>query len=106
MPWSRRLDTESYAAELSAASTVGAARRVYASLRKHEALHWNAADKVRSDDFFNIFFLDEAVPDRLGIDNDCRPMLTLIETPRLIDPDSSAQPFELTPRLEGLADGE
>ena len=98
---------ESFSPELNfdATSTVGTVRSVNASLRKHEARHWNAADEVRSDDFFNIFLLDEAVPDRLGIDNDCRPMLTLIKTPRLIDPDSSPQPFEIAPRLQGLANG-
>ena len=99
-------NTESYAPELNAASPVGTARSVYASLRKHEALYWSAADKVRLNDFFNIFHLDEAVPDRLGIDDNRRPMLTLIETPRLVDPDCCLQPFELTPRLKGLADGE
>ncbi len=85
---------------------MGTARSVYASLRKHEALHWSATDKVGLNDFFNIFRLDEAVPGRLGIDDDCRPMLTLIETPRLVDPDSCPQPFELAPRLQGLADGD
>ncbi len=80
-------------------------RSVYASLRKHEAFHRNAADKVRLNDFFNIFRLDEPVPNRLGIDDDGRPMLTLIETPRLVDPYSCPQPFELAPGLEGLADG-
>ncbi len=85
---------------------MGTARRVDASFRKHEALHRNASDEMRLNDFFNIFHLDESVPHRLGIDDDSRPMLTLIETPRLIDPDSRAQPFELAPRLQGLADGE
>ncbi len=90
---------ESSPAELNAASTVGTVRSVYASLRKHEPLHRSAADKVRLNDFFNIFRLDEAVPNRLGIDDDCRPMLTLIETPRLVDPDCCLQPFELATRL-------
>ncbi len=71
-------NTESYVPELNTASTVGTARSVYASLRKHEAFHRSTADKVRLNDFFNIFSLDEAVPDRLGIDDDCRPMLALI----------------------------
>ncbi len=60
---------------------------------------------MRLNDFFNIFRLDEALPDRLEIDDDGRPMLTLIETHRLVDPDSCPQPFELAPRLQGLADG-
>ena len=42
-------------------------RRVYAFLRKHETFHRSAADKVRLDDFFNIFPLDEAVSDRARI---------------------------------------
>ncbi len=99
-------NTESYAPELNAASTVGTARSVYTSLRKYEALHRSAADKVRLNDFFNIFRLDEAVPNRFGIDDDCRTMLTLIETPRLVNPDSCPQPFELAPRLQGLTDGD
>ncbi len=74
--------------ELNASSTVRTARSVYAALRQHEALHRSAADEVRLNDFFHIFHLDEAVPNRLGIDDDCRPMLTLIEAPRLVDPDS------------------
>ena len=99
-------NTESYAPELNAAAAVGAARSVDASLRKHEALHWSAADKVRLNDFSKIFHFDEAVPNRLGIDDDCRPVLTLIETPRPVDPDSLPQPFELAPRLQSLADGD
>ena len=97
---------ESSTAELNTASTVGTARSVYASLREHEALHRNAADKVRSNDFFNIFGFDEAVPSRFGINDDCRPMLTLIETSRLVDPDSCPQSFELATRLKSLADGD
>ena len=53
-------------------------RRVDASIRKHKALHWNAANKVRVNDFLNIIRINEAVPDRLGIDDDCRTMLALI----------------------------
>ena len=74
---------ESFSPELNldAASTVGTVRSVNASVRKHEALYWNAADEVRLDNFFYIFLLDEAVPNRFGIDSDCRPVLALIETP-------------------------
>ena len=99
-------NAESYIPELNAASTVGTARSVYATLRKHQAFHRSAADKVRLNDFFNIFRFDEAVPNRLGIDDDCRPVLTLIETPRPVEPDSLPQPFELAPRLQSLADGD
>ena len=81
-------------------------RGVNASFRKHEAFHWSAADKVRLNDFFNIFRFDEAVPNRLGIDDDRRAMLTLVETRRLVDSDSCRQPFEFAPHFQGLADGD
>ena len=85
---------------------MGTVLGVNASFRKHEAFHWSAADKVRLNDFFNIFSLDEPVPNRFGIDDDCRSMLTLVETRRLVDSDSRRQPFEFAPHLQGLADGE
>lgn len=42
---------------------------------------------VRLNDFFNIFRFDEAVPNRLEIDDDCWAMHTLVETPRFVAPD-------------------
>jgi hypothetical protein len=52
-------------------------------------------------DLLYILELDEAVPDRLGIDDDNRAMLALVETARLVGTNEVLQSSVLNSVLEG-----
>ena len=64
---------------------------IEACIRQPKALHRPVMQKVFCHNFIHVFYLDEAVPNRLGIDHNHRPMLALIETTGLICPDAVLQ---------------
>lgn len=68
-----------------------AARRVDAPVSQSQTLHRFASHDVRVDDFIHILQLYSAVPHRIRVDHQVRPMLTLIETARLVGADSPFQ---------------
>jgi hypothetical protein len=74
--------------------------RIEAGSRKAEPLHGTTMQEVFVDDLLYIFELDKAVPDRLGIDNDNRAMLALVETARLVGTNEVLQPSVLNSILE------
>jgi hypothetical protein len=74
--------------------------RIEAGSRKTEPLHRAAMQEVFVDDLIYIFELDEAVPDRLGIDDDNRAMLALVEAARLVGANKVLQSCVLNSVLE------
>jgi len=91
-------------ANLDSTSTVGAVRCVHASLTKHKPLHWHAAHKVRLNDLLHVFKRNKPIPNRLWIDDDGRPMLALIQTSGLVDPNARFKPFALALPFQSIAD--
>ena len=59
--------------------------RVDAGIGQHQALHRAAFDQVRLDNLRHIRRTDVAVPDRLRIDDEIRPMLALVQASGLVD---------------------
>lgn len=57
---------------------------IEACVRQPKALHRPAMQKVFCHNFIYVFYLDEAVPNRLGIDDNHRPMLALVKTTGLV----------------------
>jgi hypothetical protein len=52
----------------------------------------SAFDNVRLHDLLHISFGDVAIPDRVGVNHDVRPMLALIKATGLVRPHTSFQP--------------
>jgi hypothetical protein len=52
----------------------------------HQALDGLVADDVGFDDFINVGFSDESVPDCVGIYHEVRAVLALVETASLVGP--------------------
>jgi hypothetical protein len=67
--------------------------RVEAFVGETKAFDWLAADDVRIDDFVDIGFGDEAIPDGLRVDDEIRAVLALIKASGLIGADAA---FEST----------
>ena len=65
--------------------------RIEAGLGQTQALEGPAFDDMRLDDFCNVGLGNVAIPDRIGIDDDVRSVLALIETPGLV---SAHSPFQ------------
>jgi len=65
---------------------VFARRGVETVVGEHQALDRLAADDVRFDDFIDIGFGNVPVPHSVGIDDQVRAVLALIETARLVCP--------------------
>ncbi len=61
-------------------------RGIQAGVGHHQALNRFAANDVGFDDFVNIGFGDESVPDRIGINHEVRAVLALVETASLVGP--------------------
>lgn len=66
--------------------------RIEAVLSQSQAFDGPACDQMLADDFWHIFGFDEAIPDRTGINDDRRPMLTLVEASGLVHSDALAEP--------------
>src|SRR6187549_3302524 len=60
-------------------------------LRHQQARHRRAADDVLLDDLVHVGFGHPAVPYGLGIDDDGRALLTLVEAPGLVGTDAAVQ---------------
>jgi len=58
---------------------------VQALVGNAKALNRATADEMFPHDVFRIFRAHVAVPDGFGVNNDCWPVLALIETARLVD---------------------
>jgi hypothetical protein len=71
---------------LTTAFPVFARCRIQAFVGQHQALDWFAANDVRVDDLFYVGLGDVSVPDGVGIDDEVRAVLALIETARLVGP--------------------
>ena len=57
---------------------------IEAGVGQAEAFYRTAVEEVLGDDFLDVFDVDEAVPDGLGIDHDDGAVLTLIEATGLV----------------------
>jgi len=66
---------------------VFARRCVQARIGQHQTLDGFAADDVRVDDFVDVGFGDVAIPDSIGINNQVRAVLALIEAAGLVGAD-------------------
>jgi hypothetical protein len=70
---------------------MGAALRIAALLGNAQPLHWPAAYKVLGNNFFGIFGLHVAVPDRVGVNHHRGAVLALVKAAGLIDSHLRAQ---------------
>jgi hypothetical protein len=61
---------------------------IQAGVSHHQALDGSPTDDVGFDDFIDVGFGDESVPDRIGIDHEVRAVLALVEAASLIGPHS------------------
>lgn len=73
--------------KLKRSAAVRAGFGVEAVLGEAEPFDRTAGDEVLGDDFCGVFGLDVAVPDGLGINDDGRSVLTLVEAEGLVDAD-------------------
>jgi hypothetical protein len=60
--------------------------RIDALVREAKPFHWTPADQVLLHNFGRICRLHVPIPNRLRVNDDCGPMLALIEAARLVDP--------------------
>jgi hypothetical protein len=80
---------------------VGAVLGVEAGVGEQKALDGTAVDEVLADNLINIFRVDEAVPDGVGIDDHYGAVLALVETAGFVGADFAFQPGVLDCVLEG-----
>jgi hypothetical protein len=80
---------------------VGAALGVEAGVGEQKALDRTAVDEVLADNLVDIFRVDEAVPDGVGIDNHYGAVLALVETAEFVGADFALQTGHLDCVLEG-----
>ena len=66
-------------------------RAIQAFVFQSEPFHWPSTYNVRFHDFLHIRQRHAAIPNRLGIDDQVRAMLALIQTSRLIRADPSVK---------------
>jgi hypothetical protein len=64
---------------------------IYAGIPKSEALNRRATDNVAVNDFVYICHGYASIPDRVRIDHEIGPVLTLVEAARLIGSNSPLQ---------------
>jgi len=74
---------------------------VEAFVGEAEALDGAAGDKVLVDDFGGVFKADVAVPDGLGVDDDCPAVFALVEAAGLVDADARCEAGGLGELLNG-----
>jgi hypothetical protein len=80
---------------------VGALLDVEADVGEAQALDRTAVEEMLRDDFFDVFDVDEAVPNGLRIDNNDRTVFALVETARFVGPDVVFEAGVLDGILEG-----
>jgi hypothetical protein len=80
---------------------VGAVLGVEAGVGEQKAPDRTAVDEVLADNLINIFRVDEAVPDGVGIDDHYGAVLALVETAGFVGTDFAFQPGVLDCVLEG-----
>lgn len=66
-----------------------------------QALNGTAVEEMFGDDFFDVFDVDEAVPDGLGIDHDDGAVFALVEAAGFVGPDVVFEASFLDGVLEG-----
>ena len=74
---------------------------IEAGVGQAEAFYRTAVEEVLGDDFLDVFDVDEAVPDGLGVDHDDGTVLALIEAARLVGSDMVLETGVLDGVLEG-----
>jgi hypothetical protein len=80
---------------------VGAVLGVEAGVGEQKALDGTAVDEVLADNLVDVFRVDEAVPDRVGIDDHYGAVLALVETASFVGADFALQAGLLDCVLEG-----
>lgn len=65
---------------------------VDALLGQAKSLDGTAGREMLGDDGFGIFGMDIAVPDRIRVDHNRRPVLALVEAPGLVDAHTAGEP--------------
>jgi hypothetical protein len=80
---------------------VGAVLSVEAGVSEQKTLDRTAVDEVLADNLANIFRVDEAVPDGVGIDDHYGAVLALVETAGFVGADFAFQAGLLDCVLEG-----
>ena len=83
---------------------MGTALGVDALIGEAQALDGAAADEVFAHDLLGILWLDVAVPDGLGIDDDSGAVLALVEAAGLVDAHSAGEVCGLRGLLQGHMD--
>jgi hypothetical protein len=81
---------------------VGAALGVQAGFGEREALHGPAVEEMLVDDLVDVFGVNEAVPDGVGIDDDNGAVLALVEAAELVSADFAFETSLLDRVLEGI----
>lgn len=70
---------------------VGAGFGVEAGVGDAETFDGAAGDEVLGDDFVGVFRFDPAIPDGIGVDDDCGAVLALVEAAGFVDADAASQ---------------
>ncbi len=80
---------------------VGAMLGVEAGVWEAQTLDGTAVEEVLGDDLLDVFDVDEAVPDGLGVDHDDGPVLALVEAAGFVGSDVVLEAGFLDGVLEG-----
>jgi hypothetical protein len=81
---------------------MGAAFGVEAGVGEHQPLDGTAVEEMLVDDLLYVFYVDEAVPDGVGVDDDDGAVFALVETAKLVGADLALQTGFLDGVLERL----
>ena len=61
-------------------------------IRQPQPLHRTPMHQVFAHNLLDILHMNKPIPDRIRVDDDNRPMLTLVKTSQLVGSDLSLQP--------------
>jgi len=75
--------------------------RIEAGIGEPQTFHGTAMDEVLAHNFIDIFEPHKTIPDSLGIDDDGRPMLALVEAAGLVGADQMLESCLFNGVLEG-----
>jgi hypothetical protein len=81
---------------------VRAALSIQAAVGEQKPLHRPAMNKMLFDDLRDILSMHKAIPDRVRIDHNHRPVLALVKTPQFVRPHFALQTGVLERILEGV----
>jgi hypothetical protein len=80
---------------------MGTLLNVEAGVGKAQSLYGAAVEEMLGDDLLDVFNMDEAVPDGLGVDHDDWAVLALVEAAGFVGPDVVLEAGFLNGVLEG-----